>query len=332
MLFASLNPHLLLRRRPSCSGRLACDLQALRLPEFDRPFEISVAGVVVVALMLWLSGRLRPGCGGRTGWPEKAGGALFVIAGIGGYLQTGHLVAGLAISVLLLAVGGATADVLALGLPCRIAAVAPGAVGVTFFSALPDPLWARALAGAVCALGAGLIADVDRRTSRSSLAVLLVAASLVGAYETVPDPDFCLVLVGAMTPVLLLAWPVPLVALGGAGSAGAAGLMAWAVAVGGRGRLWTVVAGLACLGLLLAEPLAKRIAVHCSSLFEGRLGVRRATLWAAVQLGVCLLANRTSQWVPSVGLLGGLAALSVAIAAGLLALAAWRGEGRRSSP
>ena len=79
---------------------------------------------------------------------------------------------------------------------------------------------------------------------------------MVGLWESVPDPDFALLLVGAALPLALLGWPLPLARLGGAGAAAASGLLAWAAAVGGRGLLSAVVAGVCCLGLFVIEPVA----------------------------------------------------------------------------
>ena len=188
--------------------------------------------------------------------PLAAAGPLWVTAALVGYLETGHLVAGLAGSVLLLALGGAAADLLQMRGPLRMLPAMPGAVILAVGAALPDPAWARALATVDAVLGRWLIAGMDERSGKSGTGVVLLVVSLIGLYETVPDPDFALVLVAAALPLLLVAWPRPLVRLGTPGAFASAGLLAWADAVGGRGRLGSVIGGALCLGLFLVIPAA----------------------------------------------------------------------------
>ncbi|MGH2930970.1 MAG: hypothetical protein ACRDL8_22385, partial [Solirubrobacteraceae bacterium] len=190
-------------------------------------------------------------------------------------------------------VGGFVADVGKLALPARFVLALPGAVVLFGHSALPDPTWARAFAVGVAVLGSGLIADLDRRTAPLGLGPVLLAVTTFGLYESVPDPDFALLLFGAALPLALLGWPVALARLGGAGAGAAAGFMAWAGAVGGRGLLSAVIAGGACLGLFAIEPLARLVWLGRRSLFE-RLPRRYwvAPAVAAVQLGLAALSTR----------------------------------------
>jgi hypothetical protein len=73
------------------------------------------------------------------------------------------------------------------------------------------------------------------------------------------------VVLGAALPPALLGWPGPLargglVALGPAGSLAGAALVVWVVATDGAARPGSMVGGLACLGVLAVEPVARRLA------------------------------------------------------------------------
>ena len=332
---ASLNPHLYLRQRPPCHTKLGCDLQALTLPEFTRPFEYSLTAVTAlsVAALWWKRRMLRDGFG-RLALPAPVAGLVLVFAALGGYLQTGHLVTGLAVAVGLLVGGGALADLAGAAGWARVAAALPGAAWLSFLSALPNPLWTRLAAGAFTAVGAVLVAEVDRRTRRCALAPILLAASCIGVYETVPDTDFSLVLAGAVLPLLLLAWPSPVAYLGAPGAAGAIGLLAWSDAVGGRGRPGTVIAGAACLGLLVVEPIARRLARSSIGLFEGRFGPRRVLALGLSQLAMAALCTRIAILAPTLWPDAALVAVYVMFTSSALAFAtrmvAPRGSARRA--
>jgi hypothetical protein len=300
-----LDPHLFLRPRPPCYSRLRCDLQAFDLPEFRDPLFFGalalLAGLVVI--MTWREmrdrrrrRRLEPTDVAR---PVPVAGLLVLAAALAGYQRTGHLVPGLALAILLLAGGGLVADVTGLPLLPRILLAAPGAYVLAEHSALPDPRWAVIVAGAMAALGAGLIADFDRRTAAYGLGPVLLAVSIVGLYECEPDPDFALLLVGAALPLVLLGWPVALARLGGAGAAAMAGLVAWAAAVGGRGMLSAVVSGSATLGLFAIVPVARLLVPWRVSALE-RLPRRwwvvpaLAAVQLAIEVGCSRIAPATT--------------------------------------
>jgi hypothetical protein len=204
--------------------------------------------------------------------------------------------------------------------------IVPGAVILAVGSALPDPLWARVFAGVTTVIGTGLIDSLDRRCRDLGLGPVLLAITIVGLYETVPDPDFALMLVGAALPVALLGWPLPLARLGTPGAAAAAGLLAWAGAVGGRGRLGTVVAGAACLGLFAVEPLTRVLLRGRKTVVEAMTpGPWTAVLVALVQLGLAAACTRIAlddRTPAEAGEIAG-TALVVAVATTLLASSHW---------
>lgn len=290
---ASVDPHLFLRHRPPCRGRLGCDLQALTVPEFVEPVLLGLialgAGMVICLAWRFVRAHRETAPSG----PIPVAGLLLAAAALAAYQRTGHLVVGLAISVVLLAAGGLVGQIARLPLAARMLLAVPGAAVIATRSALPVPGWARAFAAVITVVGFGLIDDLDRRHDRLGLGPLLLAATLIGIYETVPDPDFVLLLVGAALPLALLAWPRPLARLGGPGAAASAGFLAWADAVGGRGRLGTVVAGAACLGLFAIEPVARALMPRRRTFIE-RLPRRWWTpiAIACVQLAVVALCSR----------------------------------------
>ena len=268
LITASLDPHLFLRHRSPCSGRLDCDLQAFTLPEFIEPL---LFGSVAVAAWAVISVAWRAIHRARAVKPTGSvpiAGLVFVAAALAGYQRTGHLVLGLAVSIALLVAGGLIGEIARLPVFPRMLLATPGAVVLATEAALPDPLWARVFAGATTLVGTGLIDSLDRRCYRLGLGPLLLAVTTVGLYETVPDPDFALLLVGAALPVALFGWPLPFARLGGPGASAAAGFLAWADAVGGRGRLGTVVAGAVCLGLFAVEPPAHLLLRGTPSILE----------------------------------------------------------------
>jgi hypothetical protein len=149
---------------------------------------------------------------------------------------------------------------LAFGAAALLAGVAAWALGRARRGGLVATL--AGLAPAAVVAGA-LLADFDRRR-RDGLALPLWAVSVAGVWATVPDVESAVVVLGAALPPALLGWPSPLarnglVSLGVAGSLAGAGLLVWVVATDGAGRPGSMVGGLACLGVLGVEPLARRL-------------------------------------------------------------------------
>jgi len=315
----SLDPHLFLHRWPPCSGKLRCDLREFTIPEFTEPFRFALValGLGIVLGLAWRISRRRRRHG-REPRPIAIAGLLFAGAALAGYQRTGHLVVGLAISVALLVGGGLISDLARLPLLARMLLAVPGAIVLAERSALPDPGWVRMFVAFVTVVGAGLVADLDRRNAPSGLGPVLLAVTMVGLYESVPDPDFALLLLGAALPLALLGWPVPLARIGSSGAAAASGFLAWAAAVGGRGLLSAVVAGSACLGLFVIEPVAHLLLRRRRSVLE-RLPPRRwvPVLVGLVQLGIVAACTRIAARGRSPLEAGEIAAVSLVAAIGL---------------
>jgi hypothetical protein len=319
VVLASLNRHLWLRNPGHCGSKLHCDLKALTVPEFTEPlrFGLFALGTGIVIALSWRLVRARRQTE-SSARPIALAGLLFAAAALAGYQRTDHLVVGLTVAVILLAAGGVIADAAKLPLIPRMLLAVPGAFVIAERSALPDPEWARLFVAVVAIVGAGLVADLDRRNAHSGIGLVLLAVTMIGLYESVPDPDFALLLVGAALPVALLGWPVPLARIGGGGAAAASGLLAWADAVGGRGRLSAVIAGAACLGLFAIEPLAHAALRRRRTVLE-RLPRR---WWVPVLVGLVQLGLAAACTLIAASGRSPLEAGEIAAAAFVLAIAA----------
>jgi len=156
------------------------------------------------------------------------------------------------------------------GVAAGLAGLAPAAAGVGALAAagvIPagrEAGLAPAVAVAAVLVAGALLADFDRRRP-DGLALPLWAVTVAGVWATVPDVEAAVVVLGAALPPALLGWPGPLarsglVALGLAGSLASAALLVWVVATDGAARPGSMVGGLACLGVLAVEPVARRLA------------------------------------------------------------------------
>ena len=148
--------------------------------------------------------------------------------------------------------------------------------------------------------------DFDAVDGRRGAPWLLFAIAAGGVYLAVPDTELARVMLGVAVPFILLSVPSPLCSFGPAGSTAMAGLFTWVVVVGGRGRPGSVVGGLVAIGLLVAEPLGRRLVGGLSE--RSRRGVRgrragpvdqNRDSWitivavaAAAQLAIALYASR----------------------------------------
>jgi hypothetical protein len=114
-------------------------------------------------------------------------------------------------------------------------------------------------------------------------------------YSTVPDTEVALIALGAALPLAVLGWPWPLASLGRAGSYTATGLLLWIVAAEGVGRSSSLVGGIACLGLLAVEPIARLLDPDRESIVgylpSGRSG---ALVVAILHLGLVYVAARVA--------------------------------------
>ncbi len=239
-------------------------------------------------------------------------------------LSTDALVRGLVVVTVLPAVGATIIG--RLGHDRWVPAVAlvaavPGAVILGGAAGPNNTLWwIPAFTVGATLIGGTLLVDYDTANTGSGLAPILLAMTALGAWTTVPDTEQILVVAGVFLPIALLGLPVTRITEG-AGAYGVVGLLVWVATVGGRGRPGAVIGAVACLGILLAEPIARRI-------WRGRAVTPRHAATArgigalVVHAGVVLLAARFAGFVQPADTAVGLSAvvLLLGVAAMVLVL------------
>jgi hypothetical protein len=174
---------------------------------------------------------------------------------------------GLILGIGLLAIGGALAarsqpriaTAWYVGFVRTGAMLVPGALVLVAAFPLHNPSWVRLAVGIGVVVAGPLVHDFDSGQRARGAPFLLLAVAAVAVYYTLPDTELPLVMLGCALPLMFLSVPQPLSRLGPAGSAAAVGVFMWIVGVGGRDRAGAVVAAVAALGLLLVEPLARRV-------------------------------------------------------------------------
>lgn len=205
----------------------------------------------------------------RRKLPDVAGIAFVAAAWLGVRGAWGSALASgsVALGLILLACGGGMVMVVTRRSPVAerhpllvtAVAIAPGAVLLAVVTPLVNGTTSRVvIALATIAIGVG-IRDFDAMNGPRGAPWLLFAVTAFGVYLAVPDTELARVMLGASLPFILLSVPKPVCPLGPAGSAALAGLFVWVVVVGGRGRPGSVVGGLATIGILVAEPIGRRM-------------------------------------------------------------------------
>jgi hypothetical protein len=215
-----------------------------------------------------------------------------------------------------------------------VALAAAGAAGVVLtVDQPPAPVLPVGVVLVAAGVVAALLADFDRRWRHLGLMPLLLAVSAAGVWAAVPDVEAALVVLGTTVAMTLLGWPSPLVAsgpppsLGTAGAIGVAALFVWTVAAGSAGRPAAVAGGLACLGVLVVEPVARRLGPGLP-VPTGRTGRRRVGRSAlGAQLVLVAVAARVVGRVERPAVAWSLTLLLLAGATAVAAVA-----GRRAPP
>jgi hypothetical protein len=223
---------------------------------------------------------------------------------------TGDLVVGLVV----LAAGGLLSARWHPGV--RMAAALPGALLVarsTEVGDVTEPRWAVPAIVVATVVGGALAGECDRTLGRHGLTPVMLAATVLGMYATTPDTEHARVLAGAALAIALLGWPRPLASLGVAGSFVAAALVSWTAVVDGLGRPGAIVGGVACLGLLVVEPLVRR------ALDTRRpLPLRDAVAVGALHLALVAACSRVAGLRTSAAAALAIAAVAYALAAAAL--------------
>lgn len=276
-----------------------------------------VLGVVVAGL--WRT---------RQDRPCPIAGLLVAGAGATAIVQTQRPVSGLVAGLVVLGGAGALVDGLPRLRPVLPLLALPGAWIVATGLEVTQG-WVPLAIGVAVAGGGALVADFDLRWSARPLGPALVAVSLAGVFVTVPETKEALPVLGAALPLAVLGWPASLASLGAGGSLAVTGLLAWTVAEGGTFRDSAIVGGLACLGVLVAEPLGRLVAAHRHRRRLPRpLGVLIAVLVAHIV--VVLVAARVAGLAGDVTTAVVIAALD--LAAGAAASVGIRAAARPRAP
>lgn len=223
---------------------------------FTEPAFRSGLVVGVIALLI--------GVGAGLAWrfrrddPLPVAGLLMAGAAVVVLMRLDLLGGGLAAGLVVLAGAGLVADWFPRSRLFLPLLALPGAWLVATATEATQP-WAPLVIGATVALGGSLVASFDHRWSDRPLGPGLVVLSLVGVFATVPETKEALPVLGAVLPIGLIGWPASIAALGAGGSLAITGLLAWTVAQGGTFRESAIVGGLACLGVLVAEPVGRSL-------------------------------------------------------------------------
>jgi len=284
-----------------------------------------------VALVVGVAAGLAWRASGREG-AVPVSGLLLCGAAIVALEQAGRLGSDLVPALMALGVGGLVVDVAPTTGRFLPLLALPGA-WLLAATVEADQDWLSLAVGLTAAFGGALVSDFDRRWSFQPPGPGLVVVSFAGVFLTVPETAEALPVLGAALPLTLIGWPLNLARLGAGGSLASTGLLAWVVAQGGMFRDSAVVGGLACLAMLVAEPL-------------GRALVRRRVAWpttvlvlvavATAHVVMVILAARVAglreQLEPALALAVLTLVLGIVVSAGVWQAGSSGAERRRRSP
>jgi len=248
------------------------------------------------------------------------GWALALVIGAVTVLMLGHnLEWAFVLGIGLVAVAGAILDLAALVKPREWQKVAlalawvlvlPPAAGLAWLAGLPGIDWVT-LAAPVVMLGAGAAIRQYRGSPFDRLLGPMLALSILGIWATVPETDMIRVILGTAIVMALATLPPINARPISAGAFSLAGLLVWLTAYGGAARPGSIIAGWACLGVLVMIPL---------------LGLSRKPIGHTAVVGIHLIvifvASRLmGSWESTVATLIGIVALLIAAAGVLLFVA-----------
>jgi hypothetical protein len=187
--------------------------------------------------------------------------------------------------------------------------VLPGAIWFALVTPVTDLQWVRILIIAVIPLAGFLITDFERRHGSLGLGVIFFTLAVLGVFGAVPDTEWAVAFVGVTVPITFLAWPRVAVSLGTEGAYLAVAVFLWVVAQGGTPRPPSILGSVACLGLLLLEPVIIAIqpmAVKLTTWFnQNAAGAVLASLPQFVIMVLCSrVAARFSVYLPAVIVIG----------------------------
>ncbi len=183
--------------------------------------------------------------------------------------------------------------------------VLPGAVWFALVTPVTEMTWVRVLMMVMIPLAGFLITDFERRHQGLGLGVIFFTLAVLGAFAAVPDTEWAVALVAVTLPITFLAWPRVAVSLGIEGAYLAVAVFLWVVAQGGTPRPPSILGSVACLGLLLLEPLIIAIqpsAVKLTTWFnQNAAGAVLASMPQFLIMVICSrVAARFSVYLPAI--------------------------------
>jgi hypothetical protein len=209
-----------------------------------------IAAAALLIIGLALSAR-------RTGRPLPFGGVVIAVGGLWSISDSRNVPTAVVLGVIGIGAAGALTRFHWMSRWYCFALAVPFAAAIGFRGELITDLWVRILVTLAASVGALFAAEFDHSWRVEAPGLTLFAVSALGVYATVPDTELVAAVLGVSLPLVVLGWPARLATLGRAGGAAAVALLVWAGAAGGGGRPASIVAVVACLGLLVGGPVGR---------------------------------------------------------------------------
>lgn len=158
-------------------------------------------------------------------------------------------------SLLMMAAGVGLAILLGAPMSVQALAAVPGSIWLAVASNVTDLLWVRVMFALFIPIAGYLINDFELRHEGLGLGAIYYALATLGAFGAIPDTEWAVTLLAIAFVLTFLAWPRMLASLGPVGSFLAVTVLVWVTAQGGAPRPASIVGAIACLGLLILEPI-----------------------------------------------------------------------------
>lgn len=204
---------------------------------------IVTLGVGLLAGFLWHGAK-----------PAPYGGLLLTVGALAALAFTETISIWMIAGIALLGLAGLAHRGVMLG----IVLASPGAALIVVAITDDFTSWIAWYAIIAIIMTAPLAASFDNRYGRAGLPLPFFAVSALGVYLTVPDTELAIVLFGTAAVVGFLGWPRPAMSFGAVGAYAAVGLYVAVASVGAVGRPASLIAAVACLGLLIVTPVVHR--------------------------------------------------------------------------
>jgi hypothetical protein len=157
----------------------------------------------------------------------------------------------------------------------------PGAVWLAITTDVTDVTWVRVTMAVLIPIAGYLIVDFEARHAGLGLGVISYTLAVIGVFLAIPDTEWALVLMAVSVPLTFLAWPVPRARLGVEGAFLSVAIFIVVIAQGSGSRPASIIGSIACLGVLLIEPV----------LMATTPGIVKVTSWPSRDWKGALLAS-----------------------------------------